>query len=162
MIGLRSRYSRWRRRIDLDHIRGGMNDLVVWAPESRRKTPRRAVVLFLQLLLRQAVEDDAVAVNVFYDEEDKCLRALEYVKHENETERWDWREFAPAPGYFAAQVLKELQWRTGFSRAKSHGGLCYEYAGRCNVADTRWASAGEARIYFTVERPPMRSKLGTS
>jgi len=154
--GLCDRYRHWRRRIDLDDAAIAMERLEVLAPESGRKTPRKMGVLFLQLVLRQTLTDGGVALNLFHDGEDDCLRGLEYfVEGEGKS---TWREFYPAPGCFAEQVLRELRWRSGVHHAPGEGMLHYRRQGKALTALAIVPDSSEVRVYFTEDRPTMRNK----
>ena len=151
-------YARSRRKLDLDDSVMSMEKLEVFAPESGRKTPQSMAVLFLQLVLRQALTDRAVAVNLFHDAEDDCLRGLEYFAEQDEGAEIAWREFCPAPGCFAEQVLNELRWRIGMDQPSGHGILHYRYHGSGCQASAFGPSSREIRLYFTDDRPPMQTK----
>jgi hypothetical protein len=120
--GFLDRYGRWRRRLDLDDARMSAGDLEVLVPESGRRTPRRMAVLLLQRVLRQTLDDECVATNLFYDSEDDCLRGLEYSGADGTSEAGS-REFLRAPGCSAKQVLEELRWRSGVGDAPGEGTL---------------------------------------
>lgn len=153
------RYTVWRRRLDLDGPLIPEEGLDVWPPESGRKTARRTAVRVLRAILRQAVEDECIAINFFYDHEDNCLRIVGYsmAPQGPDPRRM---EFAPAPGCFAAQALKELQWRIAVPRAPGEGTFFYRLHGqdRTAVGVVPWPL--EVRIYFNDQRPEMRTKRG--
>ena len=131
--------------------------LEVYAPDSGLKTPRKMAVLFLQRLLGQALIDRAVAVNIVHDTEDDCLRALEYSTEEHSA-AFPWREFLPAPGPLSDLVLKEVRRRIGVRRAPGEGTLHYKYGTLKRTAAVAAPNQFEVRIYFTADRPPMRTK----
>ena len=153
------RYTVWRRRLDLDGPLIPEEGLDVWSPESGRKTPRRTVVRVLRAILRQAFEDECIAINFFYDQEDNCLRIVGYLTPPQGPDR-SLMHFAPAPGCVAADALKELQWRLGVPRAPGEGPFYYRLRGqdRTAVGVVPWPL--EVRIYFNDQRPEMRTKRG--
>jgi hypothetical protein len=146
------------RELDLDDPKIALEKLEVFSAESGLKTPGHMARLFLQLVLRQALGDGALSVNIFYDEQDHCLRGLQYVR-DKQTGKVTWHEFAPAPGDFAGQVLAELRRRVGVRRIGEQGTLAYRHEGSHKVATGVIAHENEVRIHFTAERPAMRTKL---
>jgi len=118
-------------------------------------------VLFLQLVLRQTLHDECVAANLFYDSEDDCLRGLEYSGTDSTSETGI-REFLPAPGCFAKQVLKEFRWRVSVHHAPGEGTLHYKHQGKALTALAIVPNLSEVRVYFTEDRPTMREKFGNS
>ena len=154
---IRQRWEAWMRRLDLDDTKMSANDLEVFAPESGRRTPRRMAVLFVQCVLGQVLADDCVAVNIFYDEEDDCVRSLEYFGWRKLQEPAD-RELLPAPGCFAEQVLQELRWRVGVDCPGGSGTLHFKYEGIRRTAFCEVPDLSEVCVYFTDDRPTMRNK----
>ena len=149
-----------KRVLDLDDRRISLEKLDVYAPDFGRKTPRTMAVLFLQLVLRQALTDRAVAVNLFHDAEDDCLRGLEYFpeKDTGAETSYQYREFHPAPACFSEQVLGELRRRIGVDCAPGEGTLHYRYEGKVMPALAVVSDSSEVRVYFTGHRPTMRKK----
>lgn len=147
-----------RREVNLDDATMSMGELEVCAPESGKKTPRSKAVLFLKLVLRQALDDGAIAVNLFHDLEDDCLRGLEYFVEQREGQECAWREFYPAPGNLAEQVLDEVRWRSGSRAPSREGTLHYRYLNSRRRAAVLAPSGREVQLYFGDDRPPMRTK----
>lgn len=150
---------RWRyHRLDLDDPNVSLEELEVFAADSGLKTPRHMSTLFLQLVLRRALADRAMSMNVFHDTEDDCLRTLQYVRDET-TGELTWIEFHPAPGELAQPVLRELRKRIGVRRVPGQGSLRYRYRGCWKLATAAVPSKQEFQIHFTAARPPMRTKV---
>ena len=156
MSWLGDQFRQWRTQINLDSIESRFAELVVHHPKSRRKTPRKSVALLVKRIIRQAVCDNAAAINLFYDNEDQCLRAVEYIKTPEGS--WISREFAPAPGYIAGRVFDEIRRHTGVQAGRLEGAIDYCYRKQVRMARVRWESATEFRIYFSDEHPDMRNK----
>ena len=141
--------------IDLDDPDIAMERLEVNAPPLA--TPHEMTLLFLQLILLQTIEDRAVAVNLFHDVEDGCLRIVEY-RRQKGGPGFDWYELLPAPGYFAAQVLAELCRRIGNGRDVTKGTLYVRHLSRYIGLAADIPDGREVRLYFGDDRPPMRTK----
>lgn len=144
--------------IDLDDSSISSERLELPSPEYGKEAPREMVILFIQLLLRQAITDKAVAFNLFYDAEDDCLRGVQYVAERGGSDKIAPHEFYPAPGYFAEQVLDELRCRVGIDRLPGDGILKYYHHGVGHHAYVLAPNDAEIRLYLTKERPLMRTK----
>lgn len=155
---LLDRFRGGRKRINLDVVPNVCGTLVIHESRMGRETPRKTIVLLIRAVLRQILDDGAVAVNLFYDSQDDCLRMLEYSKNAVTPETWEWRELLPVPGYIARQVLDEFEWRTR-CRELSTFRLLYSIDRSSRWAYVEWPEPNEVRIFFTDERPPMRTKL---
>jgi hypothetical protein len=144
------------RYIDLDDPDIAMEKLEVNTPPT--PTPHEMTILFLQLVLLQVIEDKAVALNLFHDAEDDCLRAVEYCRREN-SPGFDSLELAPAPRCFANQVLSELRRRIGGSPTSlTDGTLRLRHHAREITLAAVVPDSSEVRVYFTDDRPPIRTK----
>ena len=148
---------RLRPYIDLDAVSPDP-ELDVFDPSSGRKTPGGNIRKLIALILRQTIEDQAVAVQFFYDFEDKCLRLVRYLRLETDLSSFEAWEMAPAPGYCARQVFEELRRQSGRESPEAPVLLTYWYLGTTRRAELEWAGDTEARVYFSSDRPPMRSK----
>ena len=146
------------RVLDLDDDTISKEKLTIDSRDVVGEIPREMAVVFLQLALRQVLTDNGVAVNLFYDMEDDCLRAVEYFRSEKEDVEFTWRELYPAPGCFAEQVLNEVRWRVAVDAPSGEGTLHYDYAGSRRQAIAMAPKPTEIRLYFTDDRPSMRSK----
>jgi len=143
------------RILDLDDPNIVQDKLEVLINDSDQERQQKATQ-FLQLLLMQALSDKAIAINIFYDQDDDCLRALEYFAENSIQENI--REFYPAPGYFAKNVLDKLNWLIGVEHIPSKGNLFYKYKSMERSYQTFTPDEVEIRIYFTDDRPTMKTK----
>jgi hypothetical protein len=138
-----------------------MAEVDVYSPESGIRNDRKTARLFLRKVLRQAMEHQAVALRLLYDEKQDCLRAFEYAKVVPEAEA-AWIEFLPAPGCFAKDVLTELERVAGVGRRGRAGVLAYVYGNLQRSGVIEWPGMLEARIYLSKERPPVEGRSNSS
>jgi hypothetical protein len=115
------------------------------------------VRLFLTLVSRQALSDGGVALSMFHDADDDCLRIFEYVRQNTEP-RFQSFEMLPSPGYFAKDVFRELRRMTGLRRFPGAASLRFKRNGGKHAATCEAFSETDFRIYFTADRPPIRLK----
>lgn len=154
---IRTLFNRRRRLLDLDDRSQCSAEIEIDAAKSGNRTSRRMAVRFLHGILRQALVDGALAINLFYDAEDDCLRALQ-CRRDPASGAVSWFEFLPAPGYFAADVLRELRRRLGMRVGEQEGVLQYTFEGQSRTAVGSNFHDHEVRVYFTSDRPVMRTK----
>jgi hypothetical protein len=140
--------------IDLDDPSLNLAALEIWAPDSGKTTSHKMAELFLKLVLKQALADSAIALNMFYDNEDNCLRIVEYFLPGNVS----FREMAPAPGYFAEQALRELRKFINVKSTPSNGCLTMQYNGVVMNAYAEAPNNSEVRVFWTAERPNMLTR----
>ena len=139
-------------RADLECVRGDDVIFDVDSPASRRQ-----IRLFTNVLLNQVLKDRAVALNVFHDREDDCLRILMYLQRGNaEIEPF---ELVPAVGYMAQPVLHYLARSARMRRTDLAGRLDFVYGGTRASAHCETNGPDELRVYFGAARPNMRTKL---
>jgi len=132
-----------------------MDKLEVNAPPV--PTPPEMTLLFLQLILLQVISDRAVAMNVFHDAEDDCIRLVQYRRREG-SDGFDYFELYPAPGCFAAQVLADLRRRVGCPKPPGEGVLHVRHRSREIALTAILPDNAEVRLYFGDDRPEMRIK----
>ncbi len=154
-----SRLAAGRKSIDLDDPGIVQGKLEVCDPKHGPGTPRSMILLFLQLVLRQVLKDGAIAVNLFYDDEDRCLRVIEYFSDAGPDGEPRSRELAPAPGYIAQQVFAMLRSRLEFRGESNVGVLRYKYDGLALTSVGHVASDADVRVFLSEDRPRMRIKV---
>ena len=141
--------------IDLDDPEIAMDKLEIDAPPF--PVSPEMTTLFLQLVLLQAIKDHAVAMNVFHDAEDDCLRTVGYRRRAGSS-GFDYYELLPAPACLAAEVLAELRRRIGCTEGTGDGTLRLRHQSRVLTLRAIVPDSSEVRLYFTDDRPPMRTK----
>jgi hypothetical protein len=143
--------------IDLDNVSPSQGDLEVFPPSSGIKNSRATLVRVLSLMLREIFACNCVACNFFFDEEDDCLRALGYLADDSTPPEFTSLELYPAPGFIAISVLTELRRHIRLSKDAPPRIHCL-LNGECRVAQVDDASETDIRLYFSDDRPCIKTK----
>lgn len=149
---------RWRSGFDLDDEDRLRREIEIYTPGSGRATPQSMASLLLLRLFRQTMEDAAVAMNIFYDTADDCIRVLEYIPSRDRPGEYTYRELCPAPGCFARQVFQELSRRARPKPGNREHIIHYRCRGRWREAIVDVNAPQDVRIYYSDARPIMRMK----
>ncbi|MCK4627230.1 MAG: hypothetical protein KAV00_18095 [Phycisphaerae bacterium] len=112
----------------------------------------------INTLLYLALSEGGVAMNFFYDHEDSLLRMLFYLSENRDSGEPEGYHVISAPGSIAEQILSFLRDRAGITPATPEGSLRYCYQRQKRAAVCIASNPYEVRIYFTDERPHMRTK----
>ena len=122
------------------------------------KPRRKATDHIIKLVLQQALADGASAIHFCFDEDDNCLRMLEYLPNVIGSSPEGWREFVPTPACFGQHLLRRLRRCAGVHADRSEGVLYYKHAGQRLTATCVSPDRRDARIYFAAERPTLLNK----
>lgn len=146
-------------QLDLDNFRLG--DHEIGRTHESTCPPRSAEIIarFVNAALYHVLSEGRIAMNVFHDQEDRCLRMLMYASVIESADSGMGEELIPAVGSIAGQVLDYLRRAAGIGPKHPEGVLHYRYRNADHQAACVAPNPHEVRVYFTGERPPMRTKI---
>lgn len=147
---------RWLQKgLDLDNDRVEPEELLTSDDPGE---PDYSLRQFINTFLYLALREEGVAINFFHDHEDELLRTVIYLSEDTDRHTPNWLHVLPAPGYMAEQTLSFLRDRVGIKPSGLEGILRYCYQRqKCSAVCTA-PNQHEVRIYFTKDRPRMRTK----
>jgi hypothetical protein len=147
---------RWR-GVNLDLATGAQEVEIAVAPGTDQPARGEALHL-LRLILRQNRADEASALHLFYDDEDRCLRMLEYVPVPRDGRPEGWLELVPPPDALGRALLRQVRGRAGLRPGRTSGTLHYRHAGTWRSAACESPRPEDVRIYFAEDRPRVLDK----
>ena len=142
--------------LDLDGIsEKTMSDLETF--EHRRKN-RRSGELLIGLMIRQSLKDGAIAMSLFSDSIDHCLRSLQYVPIGRPGE-FASRELFPAPPALIEPAFNFVRSLARIQEYPGRGVLMYKLNRKVADAEVEMPSKSEVRIYFGTSRPEIKNRV---
>lgn len=142
--------------LDLDQVDPPLESVFLQIDQIKTPKARSNYAIVFRMILRQVFADDAVALNLFKDPDDGCLRIVEYVRGSPDGANFVYRELAPMPGVYAMDFLEFV--RSLARKNAANNEIPIRRNGSDRSSKLIEHNPYELRLMLGPERPVFRSK----